>query len=66
MYIFWQLVVKNNTSYSLAMHLCLCSGSLGTNPNNDVADIIRTYCDRIAFAHIRNIKHYDASKTQNF
>lgn len=38
--------------------LCLCSGSLGANPDNDVADIVRTYCDRIAFAHVRNVKHY--------
>ena len=38
--------------------LCLCSGSLGANPENDVADIIHTYCDRIAFAHIRNLRHY--------
>ena len=30
--------------------LCLCSGSLGANTENNVADIIRTYCDRIAFA----------------
>lgn len=37
--------------------LCLCSGSLGANPKNDVADIIRSCCDRIAFAHIRNVKH---------
>ena len=28
------------------------------NPENDVADIIHTYCDRIAFAHIRNLRHY--------
>lgn len=39
--------------------LTLCSGSLGSNPNNDVADIVRTFCDRIAFAHIRNVKHFD-------
>ena len=39
--------------------LCLCSGSLGANPDNDIPDIIRTYCDRIAFAHIRNVKHFD-------
>ncbi len=38
--------------------LCLCSGSLGANMENNVADIIRTYCDRIAFAHIRNLRHY--------
>ena len=28
--------------------LCLCSGSLGANMENNVADIIRTYCDRIS------------------
>ena len=39
--------------------LCLCSGSLGANKDNDVPDIVRTYCDRIAFAHIRNVKHFD-------
>ena len=38
--------------------LCLCSGSLGADCKNDVPDIIRTYCDRIAFAHIRNVKHF--------
>ena len=38
--------------------LCLCSGSLGANPENNVADIVRTYCGRIAFAHIRNVRHY--------
>ncbi|MBQ5316947.1 MAG: mannonate dehydratase [Oscillospiraceae bacterium] len=39
--------------------LTLCSGSLGSNPKNTVADIVAKYCDRIAFAHIRNVKHYD-------
>ena len=29
--------------------LCLCSGSLGADCKNDVPDIIRSYCDRIAF-----------------
>jgi len=38
--------------------LCLCAGSLGANKDNDVPDIIRSCCDRIAFAHIRNIKHF--------
>ena len=38
--------------------LCLCSGSLGANPENNVANIIHTYCNRIAFAHIRNLRHY--------
>ena len=38
--------------------LCLCSGSLGANRANNVPDIIRSCCDRIAFAHIRNVKHF--------
>ena len=38
--------------------LTLCSGSLNADPNNNVADIIRKHCDRIAFAHIRNVKHF--------
>lgn len=36
--------------------LTLCSGSLGVDAKNDIPDIIRTFCDRIHFAHIRNIK----------
>lgn len=47
---------------NLVNHLCncltLCSGSLGANPNNNVADIIRKTPERIAFAHIRNVKHF--------
>ncbi len=39
--------------------LTLCSGSLNADPNNKVADIVRKHCDRIAFAHIRNVKHFD-------
>lgn len=39
--------------------LTLCSGSLGANPDNCVADIVRKHCDRIAFMHIRNVKHYE-------
>jgi mannonate dehydratase len=38
--------------------LTLCSGSLNANPKNNVADIVRRHCDRIAFAHIRNVKHF--------
>ena len=38
--------------------LTLCSGSLGADPENNVARIVRRHCDRIAFAHIRNVKHY--------
>lgn len=39
--------------------LTLCSGSLGANEKNRVADIVRKHCDRIYFAHIRNVKHYE-------
>ncbi len=39
--------------------LCLCSGSLSSNPANNIAEIVRAYADRIAFAHIRNVKHFD-------
>ena len=38
--------------------LTLCSGSLNANPKNNVAEIIYKHCDRIAFAHIRNVKHF--------
>lgn len=37
--------------------LTFCSGSLGSNPDNDLVDIINTCADRIHFAHIRNIKY---------
>lgn len=36
--------------------LTLCSGSLGADSNNDIPDMVRSFCDRIHFAHIRNIK----------
>ncbi|MGN0150502.1 MAG: mannonate dehydratase, partial [Clostridia bacterium] len=35
----------------------LCTGSLGSNPNNDIIDIIHALKGRIHFAHIRNIKY---------
>jgi len=38
--------------------LTLCSGSLNADPENHVADIVHKHCDRIAFAHIRNVKHF--------
>jgi mannonate dehydratase len=38
--------------------LCLCSGSLGANPNNDVPEIIRYFGKkgRVNFVHARNVK----------
>lgn len=35
----------------------LCTGSLGSNPDNDIVDIIHALKGRIHFAHIRNIRH---------
>lgn len=33
-----------------------CSGSYGTNPENDLPDMIRSLKGRIHFAHVRNLK----------
>jgi len=38
--------------------LTLCSGSFSANPNNNVAEVVRKYCHRIAFAHVRNVRHF--------
>ncbi len=35
----------------------LCTGSLSSNPDNDIPDIIRSLKGRINFAHVRNTKH---------
>ncbi len=37
--------------------ITLCTGSLGSNPENDIPDIIRAVSGRIYFAHLRNL-HY--------
>jgi mannonate dehydratase len=37
----------------------LCSGSLGSNPSNDIVDMVREFSDRIPFAHVRNVKVYE-------
>ena len=49
---------------SPANSLCICTGSLGSNVDNDVADIIRHFSemDRIACMHIRNVKHLGSDK----
>jgi mannonate dehydratase len=36
--------------------LTLCTGSLGTNPENDIPDIIRSLKGRVHFAHLRNVR----------
>lgn len=35
----------------------LCSGSLGSNPDNDIPDIIHALEGRIHFAHVRNLRY---------
>lgn len=42
-----------------ANSLTLCSGSLGANPSNNIPNIIKEFSDRIAFAHIRNLRVYE-------
>jgi D-mannonate dehydratase len=39
--------------------LTLCSGAIGSDPNNNVAEMVREFGNRIAFAHIRNVKIYE-------
>src|SRR5690606_32599873 len=39
--------------------ITFCTGSLGSNPTNDLPAMIREFADRIHFAHIRNVKVYD-------
>ena len=44
---------------SPANTLCLCTGSLGSNPANDIPAIIRHFgkMDRIGAMHVRNVKY---------
>ena len=39
--------------------ICLCTGSLGSNPKNDIPNMIQHFgtMHRISCAHVRNIKH---------
>lgn len=37
----------------------LCSGSLGSNPDNDIIAMIHEFADRIPFTHIRNVRVYE-------
>lgn len=48
-----------NLHDSPANAICLCTGSLGSDPNNDVPAIIRYFGkkNRIAALHIRNVKY---------
>ena len=46
-----------DTVPSLYNGVTLCTGSLGSNPENDIPAIIRSLEGRIHFAHVRNLKH---------
>ena len=37
--------------------ITLCTGSLGSNPENDIPEIIRATAGRIYFAHLRNLRY---------
>ncbi len=39
--------------------LCYCTGSLGTDPENNLLEMIDKFSDRIHFLHWRNIKRYN-------
>ena len=42
--------------------LTLCTGSYGSNPNNDICEIIRLAKGRVHFAHVRNVIHHGPGK----
>ena len=42
--------------------LTLCTGSYGSNPNNNICDIIRLAKGRVHFAHVRNVIHHAPGK----
>jgi mannonate dehydratase len=49
-----RLITTVDTIYN---GVTLCTGSLGTNPGNDIPDIISALKGRIHFAHLRNLRH---------
>lgn len=56
---------KENIRRFLALYdspyngVALCSGALGANPENDIAEMVTEFIDRIPFGHIRNVKIYE-------
>ena len=65
-------VAHNQEGYDkiVALHdspantLCLCTGSLGSNVNNDIPAMIRHFgaMDRIGSMHVRNVKHLGSDR----
>jgi mannonate dehydratase len=52
-----QLLRVTGLSDNVHHGITLCTGSLGTNPANDIPAIIHSLKGRIHFAHIRNLLH---------
>jgi mannonate dehydratase len=58
-------IVKNHEDLHALVNLVpseyngitLCTGSLGSNPDNDIPAIIRSLKGKIHFAHVRNVKY---------
>ncbi|MBQ4320944.1 MAG: mannonate dehydratase, partial [Oscillospiraceae bacterium] len=65
-------VAHNQEGYDkiVALHdspantLCLCTGSLGSNVNNDIPAMIRHFgaMNRIGSMHVRNVKHLGSDR----
>ncbi len=53
---FDKIVALHDSPYNT---VCLCTGSLGSNPDNNIPEIIRHFgeMDRIGCAHVRNVKY---------
>ncbi|MCL2077021.1 MAG: mannonate dehydratase [Oscillospiraceae bacterium] len=58
-------IVKNKEDLHALVNLApspcngitLCTGSLGSNPDNDIPEIIRSLKGKIHFTHVRNVKY---------
>lgn len=53
-----------NSVNSTCNGVTLCAGSLGSNPKNDIPDIIKSLKGKIFFAHVRNLEHTAPGKFQ--
>jgi mannonate dehydratase len=46
-------------SNSPANGITFCTGSLGSNPSNDMVDLAKKYAKYSPFSHLRNVKIFD-------
>lgn len=56
-----RMVNNVNSDYN---GVTLCTGSLGSNPKNDIPDIVKSLKGKIFFAHVRNLEHTAPGKFQ--